>query len=215
MIVTSNMPFSAWGEIFGDDAVAVAMVDRLIHHAELISLKGDSYRLKDRDLGPRPARQPPKRPNQSPSLPSPSASDGPTTRRPPARPAETAESTPWRPAIASRPLAPLGPTGLAALPAGEPHSGMHPRPALQGALSTGLDTYPALCKGDRRVVRRDRGHSGRPGSSSVARRPGVTTMVPEEPRRAYGAVEGGSDRFDGTVGPSGPRPRNPWFRRGC
>lgn len=29
------------------------MVDRLIHHAELISLKGDSYRLKDRDLGPR------------------------------------------------------------------------------------------------------------------------------------------------------------------
>jgi DNA replication protein DnaC len=57
LIVTSNKPFSAWGEIFGDDAVAVAMVDRLVHHAELISLKGDSYRLKDRDLGPRPARQ--------------------------------------------------------------------------------------------------------------------------------------------------------------
>jgi DNA replication protein DnaC len=33
------------------------MVDRLIHHAELISLKGDSYRLKDRDLGPRPGRR--------------------------------------------------------------------------------------------------------------------------------------------------------------
>ena len=32
------------------------MVDWLIHHAELISLKGDSYRLKGRDLGPRPAR---------------------------------------------------------------------------------------------------------------------------------------------------------------
>src|SRR5450631_3017390 len=57
LIVTSNKPFSAWGEIFGDDAVAIAMVDRLVHHAELISLKGDSYRLKDRDLGPRPARQ--------------------------------------------------------------------------------------------------------------------------------------------------------------
>src|SRR6201995_2746780 len=56
LIVTSNKPFSAWGEIFGDDAAAVAMVDRLIHHAELISLKGDSYRLKDRDLGPRPTR---------------------------------------------------------------------------------------------------------------------------------------------------------------
>jgi len=43
LIVTSNKPFSAWGEIFGDDAVAVAMVDRLVHHAELISLKGCSY----------------------------------------------------------------------------------------------------------------------------------------------------------------------------
>jgi DNA replication protein DnaC len=36
---------------------ATAMVDRLIHHAEILSLKGDSYRLKDRDLGPRPGRQ--------------------------------------------------------------------------------------------------------------------------------------------------------------
>jgi DNA replication protein DnaC len=57
LIITSNKPFSAWGEIFGDDAVAVAMVDRLVHHAEILSLKGDSYRLKDRDLGPPPARQ--------------------------------------------------------------------------------------------------------------------------------------------------------------
>ncbi len=57
LIVTSNKPFSAWGEIFGDDAVAIAMVDRLVHHAELLSLKGDSYRLKGRDLGPRPGRQ--------------------------------------------------------------------------------------------------------------------------------------------------------------
>jgi DNA replication protein DnaC len=55
MIVTSNKPFSAWGEIFGDDAVATAMIDRLIHHADILSLKGDSYRLKGKDLGPRPA----------------------------------------------------------------------------------------------------------------------------------------------------------------
>jgi IstB-like ATP binding protein len=47
----------AWGEIFGDDMAATAMVDRLIHHAEILSLKGDSYRLKDRDLGPRAGRQ--------------------------------------------------------------------------------------------------------------------------------------------------------------
>ena len=48
LIVTSNKPFSAWGEIFGDDATAAAMIDRLVHHAEILSLKGDSYRLKDR-----------------------------------------------------------------------------------------------------------------------------------------------------------------------
>jgi hypothetical protein len=34
LIVTSNKPFSAWGEIFGDDAVATAAIDRLVHHAE-------------------------------------------------------------------------------------------------------------------------------------------------------------------------------------
>jgi DNA replication protein DnaC len=50
MIVTSNKPFSAWGEIFGDDGTAAAMIDRLVHHAEILALKGDSYRLKDRDL---------------------------------------------------------------------------------------------------------------------------------------------------------------------
>jgi DNA replication protein DnaC len=51
LIVTSNKPFGRWGEVFGDDVVAAAMIDRLVHHAEVISLKGDSYRLKDRDLG--------------------------------------------------------------------------------------------------------------------------------------------------------------------
>jgi DNA replication protein DnaC len=50
MIVTSNKPFSAWGEIFGDEVTAVAMIDRLVHHAEILSLKGDSYRLRDKDL---------------------------------------------------------------------------------------------------------------------------------------------------------------------
>jgi DNA replication protein DnaC len=51
LIVTSNKPFGRWGEVFGDDLVAAAMIDRLVHHAEVIALKGDSYRLKDRDLG--------------------------------------------------------------------------------------------------------------------------------------------------------------------
>ncbi len=56
VIVTSNKPFSAWGEIFGDQVVAAAMIDRLVHHAEILSLQGDSYRLRDKDL---PTAQPP------------------------------------------------------------------------------------------------------------------------------------------------------------
>ena len=54
LIVTSNKPFGRWGEVFGDDVVAAAMIDRLVHHAEVIALKGDSYRLRNRDLGGRP-----------------------------------------------------------------------------------------------------------------------------------------------------------------
>jgi DNA replication protein DnaC len=55
LIVTSNKPFGRWGEVFGDDVVAAAMIDRLVHHATVVALKGDSYRLKDRDLGRIPA----------------------------------------------------------------------------------------------------------------------------------------------------------------
>jgi DNA replication protein DnaC len=55
LIVTSNKPFSARGEILGDEVVAVAMIDRLVHHADIVSLRGDSYRLKDKDLGARPS----------------------------------------------------------------------------------------------------------------------------------------------------------------
>ena len=50
MILTSNRAFSGWGEIFGGDVVvAAAMIDRLVHHAEIISLKGSSYRLKGKE----------------------------------------------------------------------------------------------------------------------------------------------------------------------
>jgi DNA replication protein DnaC len=59
LIVTSNKPFSKWGEIFGDDMAATAMIDRLIHHSEILSLKGDSYRLRGKDLDARPNARPP------------------------------------------------------------------------------------------------------------------------------------------------------------
>jgi hypothetical protein len=48
MIVTSNKPFSAWGAIFCDEVVAAALMDRLVDHSEIVSLQGDSYRLKDK-----------------------------------------------------------------------------------------------------------------------------------------------------------------------
>jgi DNA replication protein DnaC len=55
LIVTSNKPFGRWGEVFGDDVVAAAMIDRLVHHADVVALKGDSYRLRNRNLGRVPA----------------------------------------------------------------------------------------------------------------------------------------------------------------
>jgi DNA replication protein DnaC len=48
LIVSSNKTFSAWAEIFGDPVAVAALVDRLVHHAEVIVLKGESYRLKGR-----------------------------------------------------------------------------------------------------------------------------------------------------------------------
>jgi DNA replication protein DnaC len=48
IIMTSNKPFSKWAELMSDEAVATAMLDRLLHHALVYSLKGDSYRMKDR-----------------------------------------------------------------------------------------------------------------------------------------------------------------------
>jgi IstB-like ATP binding protein len=47
--------FSAWGEIFGDATVAAALIDRLIHHAHMVTLKGKSYRLRERGTGAAPA----------------------------------------------------------------------------------------------------------------------------------------------------------------
>ncbi|MFN8069818.1 MAG: IS21-like element helper ATPase IstB [Mycolicibacterium insubricum] len=48
ILITSNMPFGRWGEVFADDIVAAALIDRLVHHAEVITINGDSYRTKAR-----------------------------------------------------------------------------------------------------------------------------------------------------------------------
>jgi DNA replication protein DnaC len=47
-LLTSNQSLGAWGDVFGDPVIAAAILDRLLHHATTISIKGDSYRLKEK-----------------------------------------------------------------------------------------------------------------------------------------------------------------------
>ena len=46
LLVTSNRAVSEWGEVFGDAVVATAILDRLLHHSQVITIRGDSYRLR-------------------------------------------------------------------------------------------------------------------------------------------------------------------------
>ncbi|MFE4825162.1 IS21-like element helper ATPase IstB [Streptomyces sp. NPDC056704] len=46
--LTSNKTFSEWGQVFGDEVLATAILDRLLHHCEVVSINGNSYRLKNR-----------------------------------------------------------------------------------------------------------------------------------------------------------------------
>ncbi|MET7889544.1 IS21-like element helper ATPase IstB [Streptomyces avermitilis] len=48
IILTSNKTFSEWGQVFGDEVLATAILDRLLHHCEVVSINGNSYRLKNR-----------------------------------------------------------------------------------------------------------------------------------------------------------------------
>lgn len=59
IILTSNTSFAGWGNLLGDEVLATALLDRLLHHAEVISINGRSYRMKERqtdqvDLPPSP-----------------------------------------------------------------------------------------------------------------------------------------------------------------
>jgi DNA replication protein DnaC len=48
ILLTSNQSLGAWGDVFGDPVIASAILDRLLHHATTVNIKGDSYRLKDK-----------------------------------------------------------------------------------------------------------------------------------------------------------------------
>ena len=47
IILTSNRGFSDWGQVFSDSVVATAIVDRLLHNAVVINIRGRSYRMRD------------------------------------------------------------------------------------------------------------------------------------------------------------------------
>lgn len=48
IILTSNTSFAHWGNLLGDEVLATALLDRLLHHAEVIPINGRSYRMKER-----------------------------------------------------------------------------------------------------------------------------------------------------------------------
>jgi DNA replication protein DnaC len=48
LIITSNRSYGEWGEVLGDNVVAAAILDRLLHHSVTINIKGESYRLKEK-----------------------------------------------------------------------------------------------------------------------------------------------------------------------
>lgn len=48
IIITTNRNFEDWGNVFGDYVIASAIVDRIVHHAFIIKITGDSYRIKDK-----------------------------------------------------------------------------------------------------------------------------------------------------------------------
>jgi DNA replication protein DnaC len=50
-----NLAFSHWGQIFGDQIVAAAMIDRIVHHADVITLTGASYRLHNTNINTLPS----------------------------------------------------------------------------------------------------------------------------------------------------------------
>lgn len=50
IIVTSNRAFDQWGEAIGDETIAGAILDRLVHHSHIIAIQGESYRVRDRRM---------------------------------------------------------------------------------------------------------------------------------------------------------------------
>lgn len=48
MLITSNRSVGEWGSVFGDPVVATAILDRLLHHSQVITIRSDSYRPREK-----------------------------------------------------------------------------------------------------------------------------------------------------------------------
>ena len=69
-MMTTNRPLEDWGKILGDVATATAILDRFLHHSEIITIKGRSYRLRHHGTDSKPAKAPPgSKKNPKPSKP--------------------------------------------------------------------------------------------------------------------------------------------------
>ena len=58
MVLTSNLPFTQWAGAYADDqTLTAAMLDRLLHHAHIVQITGESFRLKDKRKAGQAARR--------------------------------------------------------------------------------------------------------------------------------------------------------------
>ena len=46
-VLTSNKGFEEWGSVFGDEVMAAALIDRVLHHCHLVNIRGNSYRMRE------------------------------------------------------------------------------------------------------------------------------------------------------------------------
>jgi DNA replication protein DnaC len=58
-MITTNRPFAEWSEVFPNAACVASLIDRLVHHAEILAIDGESYRLKE--AGERAQKKAPQR----------------------------------------------------------------------------------------------------------------------------------------------------------
>ena len=52
VVFTTNLEFSRWGSVFGDDQMAAAVIDRVVHHGRLLQFRGESYRVRHALMSP-------------------------------------------------------------------------------------------------------------------------------------------------------------------